>query len=106
MNKFELFCMIFYVLDAYWDESKDSSIGDYLSSANPFLFDDIGSADESVYLDFCRHVNEPISIENSYSKAIKYLQTIDNKKLVDAFKKTSEDEWTDSVKDYLAAPHK
>ena len=23
MNKFELFCMVFYVLDADWDETKD-----------------------------------------------------------------------------------
>lgn len=35
MNKFELFCMIFYVLDAEWDESKNPTLGEFLSSANP-----------------------------------------------------------------------
>ncbi len=27
MNKFELFSMIFYVLDAEWDESKNPTLG-------------------------------------------------------------------------------
>lgn len=44
MNKFELFCMIFYVLDAEWDESKDPILGEFLSSANPFLFEGLSSA--------------------------------------------------------------
>ena len=41
MNQFELFCMIFYVLDAAWDETKDPELGNFLSGANPFLFSDI-----------------------------------------------------------------
>ncbi len=38
MNQFELFTMIFYVLNAKWDETKDEILGDLLSNANPFLF--------------------------------------------------------------------
>ena len=89
MNKFELFCMIFFALDADWDETKDSTIGEYLSSANPFLFEDIGSADSSVYSDFCNCISEPILIESSYSEAVKYLKSLGNQKIVDAFMKTA-----------------
>ena len=52
MNKFELFCMVFYVLDADWDETKDIIVGEYLSGANPFLFADIGSADPTIFIHF------------------------------------------------------
>ena len=106
MNKFELFCMIFFVLDADWDETKDSTIGEYLSSANPFLFEDIGSADSSVYSDFCNCISEPILIESSYSEAVKYLKSLGNQKIVDAFMKTAEEDWIESVKDYLSTSHK
>lgn len=33
MNQFELFCMVFYVLDADWDDTKDAAVGEYLSGA-------------------------------------------------------------------------
>lgn len=49
MNKFELFSMIFYVLDAEWDESKNPTLGEFLSSANPFLFDSLSSAVPEIY---------------------------------------------------------
>ena len=97
MNKFELFCMIFFALDADWDETKDSTIGEYLSSANPFLFEDIGSADSSVYSDFCNCISEPISIESSYSEAVKYLKSLGNQKIVDAFMKTAEEFYNETL---------
>ena len=50
INKFELYCMVFYVLDTEWDENKNPQLGEFLSGANPFLFDDIGSADPTIYL--------------------------------------------------------
>ena len=37
MNKFELYCMVFYVLDAEWDENKNPQLGEFLSGANLFL---------------------------------------------------------------------
>ena len=32
MSSFELFCMVFYVLDADWDETKDTVVGEYLAA--------------------------------------------------------------------------
>ena len=88
MNKFELFCMIFFALDADWDETKDSTIGEYLSSANPFLFEDTGSADPAVFDQFCNNVPDNIVVclnENSFyatdciGENMEYVSSIINK---------------------------
>lgn len=49
MSRFELFCMIFYVLDTEWNETKDAQLGGCLSGADPFLFKEACSADPAVY---------------------------------------------------------
>lgn len=106
MNKFELFCMIFYVLDAEWDETKDMQLGEYLSAANPFLFDDIGSADPAVYADFCATVTEPIRIEDSYDIACNYVNKNDNAAVRTAFSSIEKKDWLEFVQDYLSREHK
>lgn len=106
MNKFELFCMIFYVLDAEWDETKDMQLGEYLSAANPFLFDDIGSADPTVYADFCATVTEPIRIEDSYDIACNYVNKNDNAVVRTAFSSIEKKDWLEFVQDYLSREHK
>lgn len=58
MNTFELYCMVFYMLDATWDESHNKELANYFSSANPFLFADIGSANPAVYKHFCDIIPE------------------------------------------------
>ena len=54
MSKYELFCMIFYVLDAEWDETKNKHLGTFLSAANPFLFKGTGSAVPAIYEHFVK----------------------------------------------------
>lgn len=106
MNQFELFCMIYYVLDAEWDESKDEQLGDFLSRANPFLFADIGSADPSVYAQFCEKAVGSITIENSYHIAAAYIKSLENDKISSAFSSIGEEEWIECVKEYLVQDHK
>lgn len=106
MNKFELFCMIYYVLDADWDDSKNKELGEFLSSANPFLFDDVGSADSSVYTHFCDVITDVITIENSYALAKLYIDSLDNDVISAAFTTINEEEWIESVKDYLSSDHR
>lgn len=106
MNKFELFCMIFYVLDADWDETQDTAVGEYLSGANPFLFSDIGSADPAVFSHFCEVIDEDITVENSLSLAKKYIAGLNNCSISKAFTSISEEDWNDSVCDYLSQAHK
>ncbi len=106
MNQFELYCMIYYVLDAAWEENKEPKLGSFLSGANPFLFTDIGSADPTVYADFCKKVNKPITLENSYEIACEYIAGLNNKTLSEAFATIGEEEWIECAKDYLSQEHK
>ena len=106
MNKFELFCMVFYVLDAEWDENNNLQLGEYLSDANPFLFDDIGSADPIVYEKFCETVDDGITVENSYRIASKYIAELGNEAVSSAFSTITEVEWVECVKDFLSSEHK
>lgn len=106
MNQFELFCMIFYVLDADWDDTKDAVLGEYLSGANPFLFADIGSADPAIFTEFCEVIKQDITVENSYSLAEKYIAKLNNKNITRAFYSISKEDWLESLSDYLAQEHK
>lgn len=106
MNKFELYCMIFYVLDAEWDENKNPHLGEFLSRANPFLFDDVGSADPSVYEKFCESVTEDITVENSYGVASEYVQALGDETIRSAFSTVTKSEWLESVECFLSSEHK
>ena len=106
MNRFELFTLIFYALDAVWDESHEEELGKYLSDANPFIFEDIGSAVPAVYDEFCNVIDGDITIENSYDKALSYIHSLDNKQIEEAFAQISRTEWFESVSEYLASEHK
>ena len=97
MNRLELYRMIFYALDAQWDESENRELGDFLSRANPFLFADEGSADPAVYADFCRRIPEAIPIEKSYEIARGYVQTLGNAAIADAFSGVDEQEWLECI---------
>ena len=101
MNRLELYRMIFYALDAQWEENGKRELGDFLSRANPFLFADEGSADPAVYADFCRRIPESIPIEKSYEIARGYVQTLGNAAIADAFSGVDEQEWLESTREYL-----
>lgn len=106
MNRFELFCMIFYALDASWIDSRSEAVGNYLSDANPFLFADNGSAVPEIYDHFCNIIQEDITTENSYDLAVKYIDTLDDKDISEAFHQINQDDWNSSVSAYMSSPHK
>ncbi len=106
MNQFELFCLIFYCLDAAWEARRDPRLAEYLSEANPFLFTDVGSADPGVYEDFCRKIAGRVPLEESYAAAAAYLDGIGNDAVKEAFAAVGEDEWLDGARAYLSSGHK
>lgn len=106
MNQFELYCMIFYVLDAEWDETNDPQLGAFLSDANPFLFADIGSADPTVYLSFCDKIKAEITLDNSYALACEYVASLGNQAVTKAFHSIDKEEWSACLKDYLSQEQK
>lgn len=106
MNKFELYCMIYYVLDAEWDESKNVELGKYLSSANPFQFKDIGSADPVIYEEFCKKIPDIIAPDESYEYALNYVDSLRNKEIETAFLTVGKEEWDECLHEYLSHEHK
>ena len=106
MNKFELFTMVFYALDAQWHKNKRSDLGNFLSSMNPFWWGDIGSADPAIYVDFCSLINEPITRENSFALAKKCIDSTGESFVKKAFNKISKEVWDECLNEYLSAPHK
>lgn len=51
-DAYKAFVTMFYALDAAYDENGSDELGEFLSGANPFLFEGEGSADIAVYEDF------------------------------------------------------
>lgn len=108
MNEFELFTMIYFVLDAYYENDiEDPFINTVLSDMNPFLWADIGSADPAMYseyLDFLQ--GRTISLDNSFSIAKEYVKTIEYADVTAAFDEMTEERWIDYCEKYLSEPHK
>ena len=107
MNKFELYTMIFMTLDFYWDTHKGDDLGVFLSSMNPFLFKDIGSAVPNVYHDYEEWIDErKISVKNSYCIAKEYIASVNENYISEAFAWVTEEEWIAKCKKYLETDHK
>lgn len=106
MNKYELFSMIFYALDNEWDQVRGRELGDFLSDMDPFTFDDEGSADPAVYYNFSRVIDEPVTKENSYRLAWKYVDSVGKSFVRDAFLKVSKSRWDECLDDYLSSEQK
>ena len=107
MNKFELFTMIFYALDLYYDHNPSEELGRFLSEMSPFTFKQIGSADPAVFKNFSDFISDrEITIDNSYSLALEYVQSIKNVDIFTIFSETKEEKWIEGCKKYLATAHK
>ena len=102
MTRYDLFCMIFFALDADWDETHDEELGKYLSDANPFLFEGEGSAISEVYNEFCRIIKtENIVKEKSFDLAKEYVNRLNNRAVTESFDLLKEDQWKDALNAYL-----
>ena len=108
MNKFELFTMIFFALDAYYEEeTADPYINTVLSDMCPFTFKNIGSADPAVFTEFCDFIGDKIiTLENSLDIAREYIKTIDYADVTDGLKDIDQKDWIEACKEYLSTPHK
>ena len=107
MNKFELFTMIFYALDLYYDEHQSDELGRFLSEMSPFTFVQIGSADPAVYDEFRKFIGDrKITVDNSYSLAIEYTRNIKDVDVYTPVSEVSENKWIEGCKKYLETEHK
>ena len=98
--------MIFYALDNEWDQVRGRELGDFLSDMDPFTFDDEGSADPAVYSHFCSVIDEPVTKENSYGLAWKYIDLVGKNFVRGVFQKVSKSRWDQCLDAYLSSEHK
>ena len=102
MTKYELFAMIFYALDAYYEEDVPEDINNFLGDMCPFTFADENSADPVVYEDYCEFIgNKEISLENSFLLAKEYISQIKDLDLKEAFDDLTEEFWIQGCKEFL-----
>ena len=102
MNRFELFTMIFYVLDYYWDQNQGEELGMFLSSMSPFTFEGIGSADPVIYDEFCDFIKvDKVEIEDSFEMACKYIEWINLPYVTIAFEWVTKEDWDKKSRQYI-----
>ena len=108
MSEFELFTIIYFVLDTYYENDiQDPFISTVLSDMNPFVWAGIGSADPAMYSEYLDFLNgRAITLENSLDIAKDYVKTIDFADVTAAFVEMSENDWMNYCKKYLSEPHK
>ena len=108
MNEFELYTMIYFTLDAYYeDDIEDTFINTVLSDMNPFVWADIGSADPAMYSEYLDFLGgRTITLDNSLSIAKAYVKTIEFADVTAAFDEMTEERWIDYCKKYMSEPHK
>ncbi|MFN2937979.1 hypothetical protein ACKX2D_02935 [Lachnospiraceae bacterium YH-ros2226] len=107
MNEFELYTMMFFWIDNYYADSTDDRINNLIGEMNPFLWQDIGSADPANYDEFCRYMKgKTITLDNSFELAKTFAKTIDYVDVTEAFEESDYDKWKNGCKRYIAEEHK
>lgn len=101
MSKFELFCMIYYTLEGYWEDARDKELAMFLSSMNPFMFQGNRSADPSVFYAFCDFMPDDITLGSSYALAEKYIAHLNLEYVTHAFYALAQDIWFEATVDFL-----
>ncbi len=102
MTKYGLFVMIYYALDAYYEENISEEINNFLSDMCPFTFADEGSADPAIYAEFCNFIKvEEIEIENSFELASKYVEWINLPYVTIAFEWVTKEDWDKKSRQYI-----
>ena len=59
MNDFELFTMVFYAVDSYYEDNPSNELGAFLGMMSPFTFKEMDSANSAIFSDFQKY---PISV--------------------------------------------
>ena len=109
MNNFEFFTMMYFTLDAQYENyEQDEEFANFLSSLDPFLWEDCSSGDPAYFLEFEDFMKgKNIGDDYGYSLALKFLQTNEFSKGMDKyFSMTTVEKYIEGAKEYLSQPHK
>ena len=111
MTNFELFTMMYYVLEAENEKigRTDEHLLDYVSDLNPFLWASEDSADPAYFSEFTEFMkNKTIGEDFGYSLIIEFIKTNDEYYfgMEKYFLHTSIDEFKEATSRYLSEHHK
>lgn len=109
MTNFELFTMMFFTLDIQYKTHKDDEdFANYLSSLDPFIWEECTSGDPAYFSEFQEFMkNKTIGSDYGYSTALEFLQTNEYSKGMDKyFLMTPKEKYIEGAKKYLAQAHK
>ena len=106
MTDFALFSLIYFALDAQYDEqkTKDEELGQFLSEINTFLWKEESSADPAYFVEFQQFMKDKqIGADYGYALVFEYLMT---EKFYEGipqyFSKISKEEWIESAKNLFS----
>ena len=103
MNTYDMFIMMFYALDSRYDEDSPEEFANFLSSANPFLFADEGSAVPYVYSEFKEAYQKyGKNASDEYSFVSLFIDTECDLVIKKAFSEISREEWDEALEIYKA----
>lgn len=104
MSIYDIFIMMFYALDAEYDDAPSEELRLFLSDMNPFIFKDEGSAEPSVYENFKKAYQEyGKTAVDEYSFVSLFIDTECTPAIKKAFSGISHDEWDEALKEYTRA---
>ena len=108
MNNFELFSLIFFMLNACWEENKDENLAHFLIEMNPYLLEAEMSADPAWYEEFKTFMKDKtLGNDNGFQLAKDYLKTIDFYKGMEKYLDEYDQEgWNDAMQQLMSQPHK
>lgn len=98
MTTHELFTLMYFALDAKYEETKDDALGAYVGSLNPFLWEDGGSADPAYFIEFSQYMNDKKIGEDYAYEHIKIYLSTNN---YDKYFTVSKEDWIKAAKEYL-----
>ena len=107
MRQIDVFVMIYYTLDAYWQDHKTDELTNICSFMCPFTFTGIGSAIPSYYIEFCEMFDkENYSVEEGYEIMKKYVSTLGSEEAAKAIDDVPFDAFKDAYEEYAQNPRR
>lgn len=112
MNKYELFCMIYHVIDAKWEETKNDGLREWLSDMNPYIWKERTSADPTIYVEYDKWIGKKeITLKNSYDIAREYVCSLNGEyynfeEIKKAFDSVNRGKWIKECEIFLSISHK
>lgn len=108
MKIFEIYNLMYLVLEELNEDNKSEGVSNFLSEANPYIWEGENSGDPAVYLDFKKQFEEKGTyVDYGYDFIVDYLANIEYYDgLIESFSSLTKEEYIDTCNHILSdQPH-